>query len=259
MPTVALAGWGYNGGQVIFKFQLGRDSPVNPTVYEQVAENCDCCCLPPPRVTIKLITGTIDTGVTLGSEFTPEERLEYNSKVREKLEEKLSLTIADIPCPKRRDWKYTTTFLIPGSTQPCTINLEVPRCASYPQDLILTCANGDSNGRPRLRLPLDGMPFGPTPYLDFFGFRGFDDTTGSSGHPVIGLCIENICKLYGINQRKFIIPCYVYPELGFVGTVNNGLGVGDTTLFDWNVWADDDGFEGKLAYFDVEFPEDPLP
>jgi hypothetical protein len=258
MPTVAIAGWGYNGGQVIFRFQTGRDSPINPTVYEQVAENCECCCIPPPRVKIKLIPGTIDTGITISADFTPEQRAEYNTKVREKLKETLSLTIDDIPCPKRRDWRYTTTFFISGSAEPCTINLEVPRCANYPRDLILTCANGDSNGRPRLRLPLDGVPFGPTPWLDFFGFRGFDDTNGASGLPEIGLCIENICKLYGIDQRKFIIPCYLYPELGFVGTVNNGLNIFGTTQFDFKFFADDDVFP-ELAYFEVEFPGDPLP
>jgi hypothetical protein len=110
----------------------------------------------------------------------------------------------------------------------------------------------------RLQLETD---FGPPPFLDFFRFRGFDDKDGSSGLPEVGLCIENICKLYGINQRTFKVPCFVYEEAGGGGTVKNGVRIPTQSVFDWTFWAPGDGVDGgPLAYFDVEFPGDqPLP
>jgi hypothetical protein len=260
MPTVALAGWGYNGGQVIFKFQADRDSRINPTVYEQVAENCECCCLPPPRVKISLYPGTILTSLVAGAEFSPEQNAQYNQALQQKVEEKLTLTLDNVICPDRSKWDYYATFTVPGSPEPCTVYLEVPRCARYPQDFKCGCLNGDNTGiAPDMRLPIDGMPLGPTPYIEQFNFRGFDDSNGSSGFPTIGLCIENICKLYGINQRTFRIPCYRYSEIGPTGLLTNGIRIPTTPVTYWQFWAQDDGFEGKLAYFDIEFPGDPLP
>jgi hypothetical protein len=271
MAKVAIAGWGYNGGQVIFKFQKDRDDRINPTIYEQVAEDCTCCCLPPARVKISLHPGLCVTGISPGDGFTADQRAVYSSQVGAAVEKKLSLTLDNIPCPRRSGWTYYYTFQVDGSTQPCTIYLEVPRCSDYPREMILVCANGDIDDAlrkkfpnvrpPDMRLPLDDIDFGPPAFLDLFGFRGFDDKDGSSGEPAIGMCIENICKLYDVNQRQFKIPCYVYEELGSVATVKNGVVIPTQSVYDWNVWAPSDGYDGgPLAYFDVEFVGDqPLP
>ena len=266
MPKVAIAGWGYNGGQVIFKFQLGRDNRLNPTIYEEVAENCACCCLPPPRVKISLVPGTITGGITPGPEFSPAQRDAYQAAVPDKIEDKLSFTLDNIPCPQRGKWIYYYTFTPENSQYLCSIYLEVPRCATY-QDLVLVCAAGAIDDAtnpdpgvfpPPLRLPLTGLPPGPPAFIDWFRFIGFDDAD-NSGFPEVQMCVENICKLYEVNQRSFKIPCYRYAELGATGNVKNGV---PNSVFDWafNAASDGGGNGGPLAYFEVEFPGDqPLP
>ena len=269
MTTVAIAGWGYNGGQVIFKFQLDRDNRLNPKIYEEVAEDCECCCLPPPRVKISLVPGTITGGISPGDGFTPAQKEEYSNKVLEKIEEKLSFTLDNIPCPQRGKWIYYYTFTPENSSYLCSIYLEVPRCAQY-QDLKLFCAAGTIDDAtdpdrgifpPPLYMPLDGIDFGPPAFINWFRFIGFDDKD-NSGFPEVQLCIENICKLYEINQRQFKVPCFRYEELGATGNVENGVPIPQQPVYAWafNAASDGGGNGGPLAYFDVEFPGDqPLP
>jgi len=264
MATIAIAGWGYNGGQVIFRLQP-EDDPSNPKIYKQVAENCKCCCLPPPRVKISLIPGKTTTSISPGGGFSPAQQQEYATAASAKIEEKLSFTLDNIPCPIRSKWTYYYTFTPEGSQYLCSIYLEVPRCAVY-NTLKLVCAAGTIDDAlnpdtsvfpPPLQMPLNGIGLGPTPYLNWFRFIGFDDKA-NSGFPEVALCIENICKLYDVQQRTFKVPCFRYAESGSTGLVKNGVLLPQQSVYDWPVFAESDSFSdgGKLAYFNVEFPDD---
>jgi hypothetical protein len=268
MPKIAIAGWGYNGGQVIFKFQP-EDSKINPTIYKEAAETCDCCCLPPPRVKISLHPGTCETEISPGGSYNGAQRETYYKQVGARLESTLSLTLDNIPCPKRNRWEYFYSFTPDGSQQSCSIFLFVPRCARYPIDFELLCGTGDEDdvrhkkfpnvAPPPMHLAITGLAFGPTPLLEYFNFQGFDDHDGSSGFPSVGLCQENVCK--PVNQRSFKIPCFIYQEVGSAGVLRNGITIPGYSYLDWTFWAPSDGYAGgKLAYFDVEFAGDqPLP
>jgi hypothetical protein len=263
MVRVAIAGFGYNGGQVIFKLQR-EDNPAAPTIYKQVAENCKCCCLPPARVKITLVPGKTITSISPGEGFTGPQQSEYAKTVADKIEEKLTFVLENIPCPIRSKWTYYYSLTPPGASYICSIYLNVPRCRDY-GSLQLVCAAGTVGDAlnpdtsvfpPPLQMPLDGIAVGPLPYVNWFRFIGFDDHD-NSGFPAVKLCVENICKLYDVQERTFKVPCFRYEELGATGLVNNGVEVGHQGVFDWPFFAPSDGSEGgKLAYFQVEFEGD---
>jgi hypothetical protein len=268
MTTIAIAGFGYNGGQVIFKHQL--DDPLYKN-YKEAARTCACCCLPPPRVKISLHPGTcIVGGIDPGNAFNQTQKTTYRALVENKTEKVLSLTLDNIPCPQRSKWEYSLTFIPDGTDQPVSVILLVPTQQYYPKDFLLNCGSGSvdfvrftkfppGTPPPDTRLPVadtDQNGF-PLAYVDYFNFAGFDDKDGNTGLPEHGLYVENVCYGY----RYFKIPCFQYPEIRAAGWLRNGVNQpGYPNFFDWVFFCSDDNPSGKLAYFEVEFPaKQPLP
>jgi hypothetical protein len=254
MTTVAIAGFGYNGGQVIFKRQEGD---LTGTVYKEVAENCECCCLPPPSVKISLYPGPTEI-------FVAGQADGYNTNLPADLEETLSLKFEDVPCPIRSKWEYTKSYVPEGGIYPVTIILKVPRCIDYPRDLKLAAGTGTEddilNLRPDRIPPWPRIPVrgnrSPQIYIDFLRFNAFDDSDGNTGLPDPGLCIENVCD----GTRTFKVPCFKYPEIGESGYVSNGTTFpGYPNYFQWNFFCGSD-VPPNFAHFLVEFPvKQPLP
>jgi hypothetical protein len=140
MTTIAIAGFGYNGGQVIFKHQL--DDPLYKN-YKEAARTCACCCLPPPRVKISLHPGTcIVGGIDPGNAFNQTQKTTYRALVENKTEKVLSLTLDNIPCPQRSKWEYSLTFIPDGTDQPVSVILLVPTQQYYPKYFLLNCGSG---------------------------------------------------------------------------------------------------------------------
>ena len=251
MGTVAIAGWGYNGGQVIFKKQPDDDL-INPHIYKEVAENCKCCCLPPPRVTLSLHPGYCETSAPLQNDA-------YNNQLRPLVKSAMTFSCVDVPCPIRGRWEYFYEFTPEGGTGPAFAILYVPRCAQYSDFKLVIQSGYESEYRYGVTLEeitpsnieLPGCP-APVSTIRYFGFRGHDEYD-DIGLPEHKLCIENVCKPN--NIRTFRVPCYRYADGGGPsGMIDDGVPyIGGVTLFPF--FCQDDGHP-DLAYIDVEFPGD---